>query len=37
MVRYSCASVDFGNGDCGVGVARPVDGIGFGSFSDTGW
>jgi len=36
MARYSHASVGFGNGDCIVGVARPVDGVGFGSFSGSG-
>ena len=32
MVRYSCDSVSFGNGDCGVGLARPVNGVGSGIF-----
>ena len=36
MARYSHASVGFGNGDCIVGVTRPVDGVGFGSFSGSG-
>jgi len=36
MVRYCCASVGFGSGDCIVGAALPVDGIGFGSFSGCG-